>query len=435
MNLNIWKRVLTSKFGAALGLCIFLEGIVLAIGSPLLPIVLSNRIGMDKGNITIFYLLNTIVGIVVLLVSGYLSDGVVARYKLVIVAGIVGATGYIGLALATQPIVAFIAGPLTVAISIFFSQLFAVAKAGVVDEWSRDDQVMGIAALRTLFSLGFIIGTALASVFAQIIPDIQLVFFLIGGAMYVLTILIAVVIYRVEIHIRESVLQHGVRDMGTPHTPETGVALPLYALVIPLLALTLLRGADSTRGVYLSLVMFQLFHDASIAPLLFGITAAAELITMSLLSQLSSRIGEKNAIAVGAVVGALYFVVMTFSQSLPVFYAIHVVYGIFNAALLGVAMAYVQGLLARRAGLGGSLYLAVMNVGSLLGILSPLLIQGYSQMIFVIPAILCLSGMLLLLFGDRTTQIEKRLRAEANLPSAERTQEPPTSTGEQAKAF
>jgi hypothetical protein len=75
-------------------------------------------------------------------------------------------------------------------------------------------------------------------------------------------------------------------------------------------------------------------------------------------------------------------------------------------------MAYVQGLLAHRSGMGGSLYMAVLSVGTLIGIVSPSLIAGYSQTIFVIPAVLCLVGAAMLMLGDRTTQIEQRLRAQ-----------------------
>ena len=79
---------------------------------------------------------------------------------------------------------------------------------------------------------------------------------------------------------------------------------------------------------------------------MFGITAAAELVTMGAMGYLSSKIGEKATISLGALVGAVYFGIMSFSQSLPLLYAAHVMYAIFIAALLGVAMAYVQGLVA-----------------------------------------------------------------------------------------
>lgn len=407
MGLFIWKRIIRAKYGVWLGSCILLQGSLMAVVSPFLPIVISDRIGLDKPGVTAFFVMNTLVGIAVTLVTGYLSDGVVARHKLVMVGGAVGALGYFGIAAATQPIHAFMAGPFTIAIAVLFPQVFAAAKAGVVGEWEREAQVMGITALRTLFSLGFILGTALASWLARVI-DIQALFFVISGALMALTVYLAVILRQVEGYIaRQAARSGGTRGDESPKT--RGVILPLYALIVPLIALIVLQGAESTRHVYLPLVMFQLFHDASVAPLMFGISAAAELIALGLLGYLSSKIGEKLAISIGALVGALYFIILSFTQLLPVLYLANVLYAVFVAALFGVAMAYVQGLLYNRPGTGGSLYVAVLQAGSLVGILSPLLVTGYDQRIYVIPAILCVTGAALLMIGDRTAQIEKRL--------------------------
>jgi MFS family permease len=255
-----------------------------------------------------------------------------------------------------------------------------------------------------LFSLGFVFGTAVASVLAKL--DIRMVFLLIAAATVLVTLSAALLLYRMEAFISQETIR--VKESHQPVI--TGIRLPMWVLIMPLLALMVLRGADSTRGVYLSLVMFQLFKDASIAPLMFGITAAAELITMSMMGYLSSKIGEKTTISIGALVGALYYTIMSFSQSLPLLYAAHVLYAIFIAALLGVAMAYVQGLMSHRAGLGGSLYMAVFYIGNLIGIFLPLLVHNYDQTIFIAPIILCVIGAAMLMFGDRTAQIEKRLR-------------------------
>jgi MFS transporter, SET family, sugar efflux transporter len=184
-------------------------------------------------------------------------------------------------------------------------------------------------------------------------------------------------------------------------------------LIVPLVALIMMRGADSARGVYLPLVMFQLFKDATIAPLMFGITAAAELVAMGVMGYIASKIGEKVTISIGALVGAAVYVVLSFSQSLPLMYIAHVFYAIFVAAVVGVSMAYVQNLVKNRAGLGGSLYMMVFNGGSLIGILAPLLVHDYDQTIFIAPIILCLAGAVLLMVGDRTAQIEKRLQSTA----------------------
>ncbi|MBC8171094.1 MAG: MFS transporter [Anaerolineae bacterium] len=410
MNLTIWKRVLGAPYGVALGLCILLQGLLMAVFLPLLPIVLSEKIGLDKSGVMLFFLVNTFISIIVMLGTGYLSDGTVARYKLVLLGGLSATLGYLGIALATQPLHAYLGGIAAVGLSVIFPQLFAVAKAGVVAGWEREAQVIGITALRTLFSLGFVFGTAVSGWLARTM-DIQAAFYLIAGATLILTLNAVLVLYRMEGYIaQEAARLIQTTDVGI--LPKRAVILPVYALVVPLLALTVIRGADSTRGIYLPLVMFQLFRDTSIAPLMFGITAAAELITMGLVGYLASRIGEKAAIAIGAVFGAVYFVILSFSQVLPLLYFAHLLYAVFLASLLGVAMAYVQSLLAHRSGMGGSLYMAVMNVGTLIGILSPVFVTGYEQTIFIIPAVLCLAGAALLMFGDRTVQIEQRIRAK-----------------------
>lgn len=411
MNLSIWKRVFSTRYGLPLGLCILLEGILLSVVNSLISTVISENIGLDKSEVTLFFIINVVLGAIITLGTGYLSDGTLARYKLVISCGAVATLGYLGIALATRPIHAFLACPVIVAIGVLFPQFFAVAKAGVVSDWSREDQIMGITALRTLFSLGYVFGTGFASWFARSM-NLQDVFFLVAGALVFLTVYSGAVMYSIEKYIAEQE-RITAQSIGIKPIELRDVALPVSAMVMPLLALLVLRGADSTRGVFMPLVMFDLFHDAGIAPIMFGITAAAELITMGIISYISSRSNEKTAIAIGASVGTVYFMILSFSRSLPVLYGAHVLYAFFIAALLGVAMAYVQRLLADRVGMGGSIYIALMNAGSLLGILSPLLVDGYDQKIFIIPAVLCLVGIAMLIWGDHTDEAEAKVRATA----------------------
>jgi SET family sugar efflux transporter-like MFS transporter len=430
MSLAIWTRIIRTKFGLPVGLGILLQGALFAIVIPLLPIVITNKIGLDKLQVTLFFLINTLVGIVIMLGTGYLSDREGARYKIVLASGLVAALGYLGIATATLPIHAYVAGAAAVAFLVLFPQLFAVVKVGIVADWERESQVMGITALRTLFSFGFILGTALSSWLAGAV-EIQSVFFGIAAAIIALTIYTAVLLYRIEQHIVRRTA-HSAETAAVLSSQPSTIVLPGYALVVPLLALVVLRGADSTRGVYLPLVLFDLFHDASIAPLMFGITAAAELVTMGLMGYLSSKIGEKSTISIGAVFGALYYIILSSTQSLPLLYVAHVLYAVFIAALLGVAMAYVQNLLSHRVGMGGSLYMAVMNVGTLVGIFSPLLATGYDQRVFIIPAVLCFAGAALLMAGDRTAQIEQRLReAAAQESTVQESLIPAYSSGEQ----
>ncbi len=410
MNLTIWKRVFTVRYGAALGLSILFQGGLMALLTPLAPILITEKIGLNKSEVIIYYLIVTLVSIVVTLGTGWFSDGMIARYKLVLGGGLIATAGFIGISQATVPLHAWLCGIAIACIGVIFPQLFAVAKAGVVAGWEREAQVMGITALRTLFSLGFVFGTAIASGLARF--DIRAVFVGIAVVTFVVTLIAANLLRQMEAHIAKQAVNKAEIHEGQPAS--TGRDLPLWALIMPLLSLLVLRGADSTRGVYLSLVMFQLFKDASIAPLMFGITAAVELVTMSVMGYLSGKIGEKATISIGALVGALYYIIMSFSQSLPLLYAAHVLYAVFIAALLGVAMAYVQNLMSHRAGMGGSLYMAVFSMGNLIGILLPILVKGYDQSIFIAPIFLCIAGAGMLMFGDRTTQVEAKMRMAEN---------------------
>lgn len=397
--MNTWKRIAYSPDGIALGSCILLQGILMAVISPLLPVVISDRIGLDKSGVTLFFLINALLGTAVTILSGYLSDGAVARYKLVLAGGLTATVGYLGIAAASLPIHAFIAGPITAMLAVLFPQLFAMAKAGVVADWERTAQMSGITAFRTLFSFGFILGTVISSIAAKLF-DIQAVFFINGIAVIGLTLFSASVLARMERRLKAQgkIISPSAKKM---EVSEELTAISITSLIVPLLALVLLRGADSTRGVYLSLVMFNIFHDPALAPLMFGITATGELITMGLLAWVANKIGEQKTIALGAWTGAIYFLIMTSTQSLPVLYAVHVLYAVFVASLVGVGMAYVQGLFVGRAGFGGSVYMAALNVGSLVGILTPLLIAGYSQAVFIIPTILCIVGAVLLMVNGR----------------------------------
>ncbi len=409
MNWSIWKRIARTPYGTAVGLSILLQGLFISMLAPLLPVLLAEQIGLNKNDIIIFFLLNTFMAAVVTLGTGWLSDGIIARHKLTLFGGILGTLGYIGLGLAALPFHAWVAGLALAQFAVIFPQLFAVAKAGIVNKWERGEQVMGLTALRTLFSLGFVIGTAISSVLARF--DLRTVFVVSALPNLIVALGAAYLLYRMESHIKQQ--EQAVPENGVQTPVSVQRSLPLWVLIVPMLAMLLMRGADSTRTVYLPLVMLQLFKDASLAPIMFGLSAAAELVAMGMMGYVAGKLGEKAAISIGALVGAAYYVVMSFSQSLPLLYMSNVVYALFTGATAGVAMVYLQNLMAHRVGIGGSLYMTLFNVGNLIGILVPLLVQNYDQTIFIAPIILCVAGAVLLMAGDRTAEVEAKLR---NMP-------------------
>lgn len=406
MNRFIWNRLINAPYGVAVGFSIFLQGLMLSIIGPLISILLVEQIGLDKNDVIVFFLLNTLMSAAVTFGTGWLSDSIIAPYKLVLFGGVVGMLGFMGLAQATLPAHAWLAGLALSQFGVIFPQLFAIAKAGVVASWEHGAQVMGLTVLRTMFSLGFVIGTVISSGLAKM--DMRTVFMALAIPNLVVALGAAYLLYRMEGHIQRQTKPD--TEQLTDTSAPVPRSLPLWGLAIPIVAMLLMRGADSTRTTYLPLVMLQLFKDASIAPIMFGLAAAAELVAMGLMGYVAGKIGEKPAIAIGALVGAAYYVVMSFSQSLPLLYGSNIIYAVFSGATAGVAMVYLQNLMGHRRGLGGSLYMTLFNVGSLIGILAPLLVQNYDQTIFIAPVLLCVGGAALLMVGDRTAAVRAKLQ-------------------------
>lgn len=63
-------------------------------------------------------------------------------------------------------------------------------------DWDHDAQVMGITALRTLFSLGFVLGTGITSGLAKL--DMRSVFLVIAGVALALSMGDAYLLRRIE---------------------------------------------------------------------------------------------------------------------------------------------------------------------------------------------------------------------------------------------
>jgi MFS transporter, SET family, sugar efflux transporter len=398
-NLHVWKRIIQTPNGLLLSVCIGTLGVVLAAISPLTSVAVTDAAGFDKYGIAVFFLINAVFGIILLVVSGYLSDGRIARYKLVLVAGTLAAIGYIGIATISSPIHAYISGVLSVFAGVLFPQLFAVAREGVLGSWTSEEQTVGTTALRTLFSLGFVFGTGITSALTRFM-DINQIFLVLAPAMLVLTLFSTYVIWNgSRAEKTKAVTTLPLDQASAPNGAAVGAireAFNWVPFLLLLAAIVSMRGSDSARSVYLPLAMRNLFKDAGIAPLMFGLTAAAELITMGLVGRIAYKIGNHTTIAIGALIGTLYYVMMALSQSLTVLYLAQVIYAFYVAALMGVGMAYVQSMLANRAGLGSSVYVACLQVGSMVGILGPLVIPGINQTIFFAPAVMCLVGVVIL---------------------------------------
>ncbi|WP_062207091.1 MFS transporter [Streptomyces sp. NBRC 109706] len=175
------------------------------------------------------------------------------------------------------------------------------------------------------------------------------------------------------------------------------------ALVIGVLAIVLLKAADSLRLVYLPLFVVNSGWDPRLNSALFMATALVELAVLPWLGRAGERHPATRLLALAAVGGALSFTLTAAWASVGSLLASQMIYAVFAAALQSLGMVVLAGLVRGGLPAGAGLFAGVMQLGSLVGILAPLTISGYRPVLFWIAVAFCTASALVLLLLNRLT--------------------------------
>jgi hypothetical protein len=183
-----------------------------------------------------------------------------------------------------------------------------------------------------------------------------------------------------------------------PRRPGAYPARPRAAVLLAgCAAIVLLKASDSLRLVYLPLFLIGSGRDERWISALFLATACAELAVLPVLGRVGERWAAAGVLGVAAGVGAVSFVLTATQGALPVLLASQTLYAVFTAALQSLGLVVLGALLTGGLPAGAGLFAGLMQLGSLVGILSPLLVPGYRPALFWIAVLFCAaSGALLL---------------------------------------
>ncbi|SFR35490.1 Predicted arabinose efflux permease, MFS family [Microbacterium azadirachtae] len=192
------------------------------------------------------------------------------------------------------------------------------------------------------------------------------------------------------------------RDTGTAASgaPITSARNRLSSLLLLGLAITLLRATDSLRATYFPLFAQNAGLTASAISLLFVVTAVCELFILRPLGRVGDRTGSNMPLVFVSIVGFCAMALIAIDASLWSLFLSQVLYAFFVTGfqMLGVQK-FVEA--SRHAERGASLFQGSMQLGSLIGVLLPLLIDGYGGGTFAIGAGLCATATLALLINAR----------------------------------
>jgi MFS transporter, SET family, sugar efflux transporter len=380
MGMTVWqdiRRFLSVKGAGTLLSALFLYGAGTGILAPMNAVYLSESIGLSKGQIVAIFASSLFLNMVITISVGWISDRLVNKKGLPIIASLLCITGLFMYLNATGFIGALIGMVVAVAPSgLIMGQLFAMAR-NHFSRYAGEIVEMAQLWLRASFSVGFFTGLLLgANIF--LIASFKGVIW--GNLAGYVCLLVLLVLYR------------ETTGSSIEKSPSKGEPFSIIMLV----ALLMLSCADAIRGLYLQLVVLELFHKPQIMSYLWSAQAVFELLFMTMSGYWAARYGSIKVIFVGGVFALITYAIYASGAPLVVFFAVQPLYSLFVSILYGVAMGYVQRMFLSRSGFGASLYVFISQMASLIGYFLPLLIQGVTPSIFYIPSALVVVSLLII---------------------------------------
>ncbi|MFI7545634.1 sugar efflux transporter [Actinoplanes sp. NPDC049599] len=371
-----------------LGFLFLAVGISTALFNPFLSLFLSTEVNAGPLKITFFLVVAPLAGVLSSLLIGRLSDRLPIRRRLLIggaVAGLLG-TGLTAVVRDYWVLLALAITAFALAGSLF-PQSFAYARQVL----ERDDPAraaLGISGLRTVFSLAWVAGPALAA-------------FLLDNGSFVWVYGTAALMYALAAAV--AIFWLDEVPAPAPRAPDAPIDdrpdAPRWTLWLTAVAFTLLHTPLTLAVQALPLfISADLGGDVGDAGLLLGICAALEIPLMLGLGVLAARVGLRALLFLGAACGVVYYGTVAVATEFWLLVGGQVFNALFIAAISGLGISYMQNMLPRHPGRATTLFTNAFPLGAMLA--GPLF--GLSQAIdyrlaYWLCTGLCAAGLLLLI--------------------------------------
>ncbi len=379
-----------SRFYRAAVISLFLAGIGISATNPQLTLFFVNDLGASLPVAGLFYLTNLAAPVVGFWIGRW-SDRRPDRLSLFRVGGIIGAVGWIAMALSTHIWMPFVISVVALSVAGAAS---AQIYAAVRDELNRtptgaDNRV--VTTVRMAFTLGWIVGPVLGSWFGTVFGLRALL--ACSGAL-MLAQLVPFVGMRVPRFVPEPVEVHQPdQDRETPptveHLTDRRALIPLFAFTG--LCIVAISG-DTIKFAYLPIYMANDLHlPASVRGAVIAIQPFVELLLIPLFGVLAERFGAMRLVMVGAVLGMAGNACYALTSGVLGLFAAQTLMAGLWAAVAGLGINVAQHLYPRGVGLASSTFLGSIPVASSVGGVVGSI--GVTQLgipdVFFLPTILC----------------------------------------------
>jgi MFS transporter, SET family, sugar efflux transporter len=365
-------------------------GLSIALSYPFLSLFLTSAVHAGPIELSVFLLAQPLSGVVVSTVLGRLSDGRVARRRLLIVSATAGCTSAaLFSVLRTYWPLLVLACTLTAMGGALMPQGFAYARAFLTGEPTAP---MITTTLRTFFSLSWVAGPPLASLLLNAGGFTTL--YACSAGLYAVVVIV-VARWIVEPPVTKPLTEREKTDIGPP---TVGARRSLW---ITLVGLVLIQSASGLNVQALPLLVRHNLHaGVGSAGVILGICAALEIPIMLGFGVLSKRVPLQRLILLGPLFAIAYYSIASVAQQVWQLGADQLLNACCIAVIQGLAISYVQELLPLQPGRASTLYSNTFPCGAILA--GPLLGIGakFGYRICFIEAIgLSAVGLVLLTVG------------------------------------
>ncbi|GGI14855.1 sugar efflux transporter [Gottfriedia solisilvae] len=341
--------------------CMLLMGISISITIPFLSLYATQELGMSTSAFGIFMAVSSLSGVFVNTAIAKSSDGKLDRKWIIIIAMISSSLSYLAFVIFQQYLVLLITVTFFGGIgAVSMPQIFAYAQASA-SESESDDITFAMSTLRSLFSLGFLIGPLLGTIILSAM-DYE--------GLFISTALIFLVIaFLVYFFLSNSKPLSNTIEIKKITNSKT-YSLKDKVIALPFIAFILLFGINNINGINTPLfIVNDLNGSQTDVGLVASICAGLEIPIMIVLGALGKKVSNLTLIISACFIGMSYHLMLTFSEASWNVIVLQIIQAIQVAIVMGNGLSYFADIFPKAPGIASTLYANGQTLGKLFGTL------------------------------------------------------------------
>jgi MFS transporter, SET family, sugar efflux transporter len=388
-----WRLVMFHPFYRSIALTLFLAGFGISAAEPVKTLFLTHELGASLSVAGAFYATNVVAPFWGFLV-GSLSDRRGDRLLVFRACALVGACGWVGMAVVTSVWMAAVISAVALTLAgAAIGQLFAAVR----DELDRVPTVSDtrvISAVRMAFTVGWVVGPVAGSWFAAVA----------GSRALFLATAVCLLAQIAPLGVRRVAPSGHPSASSAPRDRGQGSEHGMGPLVVFLLLGVAAMAGDSIKFGYLPIYMADdLGVSSAVRGAVIGMQPLSELAFMPVFALLADKTSPMKVLALGGVFGAGAYVSFALSTSVALLVLGQLLTACLWATLAALGVNVAQQLFPQGIGRASSLFMsATMVSGAVGGVVGGLTVARLGLPgVFWIPMLLCFSSSVGLIVLER----------------------------------